>query len=75
MEEELEIVPVDNWKPKVLVIGGLVGLLTGLLGAYLMIQRAEKMDTRPELSAGEGVKLGVLVMGLLRSVAMLGEGK
>jgi hypothetical protein len=73
MEEELEIIPEDNWKPKVLVIGGVIGLLTGLLGAYLMIQRSEKTDTKPELSAGEGVKLGVLVLGLLRSVAMLGE--
>jgi len=75
MEEELEIIPEDNWKPKVLVIGGVIGLLTGLLAAYLMIQRAEKDETKPELSAGEGVKLGVLVLGLLRSVAMLGEGK
>ena len=75
MEEELEIIPEDNWKPKVLVIGGAVGLLTGLLAAYLMIQRAEKDETKPELSAGDGVKLGVLVLGLLRSVAMLGEGK
>jgi H+/Cl- antiporter ClcA len=73
MEEELEIVPVDNWKPKVLVIGGVVGLLTGLLGAYLMIQRAEKENTKPEMSAGEGVKLGVLVLGLLRSVAMIAD--
>lgn len=75
MEEELEIIPEDNWKPKVLVIGGVIGLMTGLLAAYLMIQRAEKDETKPELSAGEGVKLGVLVLGLLRSVAMLGEGK
>ena len=75
MEEELEIIPEDNWKPKVLVIGGAIGLLTGLLAAYLMIQRAEKDETKPELIAGDGVKLGVLVLGLLRSVAMLGEGK
>jgi hypothetical protein len=75
MEEELEIIPEDNWKPKVLVIGGVIGLMTGLLAAYLMIQRAEKEETKPQLSAGEGVKLGVLVLGLLRSVAMLGEGK
>jgi hypothetical protein len=75
MEEELEIIPEDNWKPKVLAIGGVLGLLTGLLAAYLMIQRAEKLETKPELSAGEGVKLGVLVLGLLRSVAMLGESK
>ncbi len=75
MEEELEIIPEDNWKPKVLVVGGMIGLMTGLLAAYLMIQRAEKGETKPELSVGEGVKLGVLVLGLLRSVAMLGEGK
>jgi hypothetical protein len=75
MEEELEIIPEDNWKPRVLVIGGVIGLMTGLLAAYLMIQRAERDETKPELSAGEGVKLGVLVLGLLRSVAMLGEGK
>jgi hypothetical protein len=75
MEEELEIIPEDNWKPKVLAIGGAIGLLTGLLAAYLLIQRSEKTETKPELSAGEGVKLGVLVLGLLRSVAMLGEGK
>jgi len=75
MEEELEIIPEDNWKPKVLAIGGAIGLFTGLLAAYLLIQRAERDETKPELSAGEGVKLGVLVLGLLRSVAMLGEGK
>jgi hypothetical protein len=73
MEEELEIIPEENWKPRVLVIGGVIGLLTGLLGAYLLVQNAEKDQTKPELSAGEGIKLAVLVFGLLRSVAMLGE--
>jgi hypothetical protein len=73
--EELEIVPQDNWKPRVLVIGGVIGLLAGLLAAYLLIQRAEKQNQKPELNAGEGVKLGVLVFGLLRQIATLGEGK
>ena len=73
--EEQEIIPQEDWKPKVLVIGGVIGLLTGLLAAYLLVQRAEKEAIKPQLSAGEGVKLGVLVFGLLRQVAMLGEGK
>lgn len=73
--EELEVVPQENWKPRVLVIGGVVGLLAGLLAAYLLIQRAEKQNQKPELNAGEGVKLGVLVFGLLRQIATLGEGK
>ena len=31
----------DNWKTKALIIGSVAGLLTGLLAAYLFIQRAE----------------------------------
>lgn len=75
MEEELEVISQENWKPKVLLIGGIIGLLTGLLAAYLLIQRAEKEERKPDLSAGEGVKLGVWVFGLLRQIASLGEGR
>lgn len=64
----------EQWKTKVLIIGGVVGVLTGLFGAYLLIQNADRRDATPELSAGEGVKLGVLVLGLLRQVAQLGTG-
>lgn len=73
--EDLEIVPQENWRPRVMVIGGVIGLMAGLLAAYLLIQRAEKQNQKPELNAGEGVKLGVLVFGLLRQIATLGEGK
>jgi hypothetical protein len=73
--EEIEATDFNpqNWKSKVLLVGGILGLLTGLGAAYLLIQRAEKEETEPKLSAGEGVKLGLLVFGLLRQVAQLGE--
>lgn len=63
-----------SWVGRVLVIGAVVGALTGLASAYLLIQRAKKREETPNLSATEGIKLGVLVFGLLRQVAMLGSG-
>ena len=63
------------WKPKALAIGAVVGALTGLAGAYLLIRRAEEAGQRPQFDAGEGIRIGVLLMGLLRQVALIGDGK
>lgn len=64
----------DNaWKTKTLLIGAALGALTGLGAAYLLVQKAKREDGRPELSAGEGIKLGLLLLGMLRQVAQLGE--
>jgi hypothetical protein len=63
-----------SWSGRVLLIGALVGALTGLGAAYLMIQRAKNRAEAPNLNAGEGIKLGLLVLGLLRQVASLGSG-
>jgi hypothetical protein len=70
----MENVTQNNWKTKILLIGAGVGLLAGLGAAYMLVQRSVKNGTEPELSAGEGVKLGLLVFGLLRQVALLGDG-
>ena len=64
----------ENWKMKTLVIGAAVGALTGLGAAYLLVNRAEKLDASPELSPGEGIKIGLMLLGVLRQVAQLGEG-
>ncbi|GAP20832.1 hypothetical protein [Leptolinea tardivitalis] len=58
-----------NWKTKTLIIGTTVGAVTGLLAAILIMQRAEKNETTPKLSAGEGVKIGMGVLGVLRMLA------
>jgi hypothetical protein len=65
----------QTWKPKALAIGAVVGALTGLAGAYLLIRRSEMAGTKPQLDPGEGIRVGLLVMGLLRQVALIGEGK
>ena len=70
-----EMVEIETpWAGQVLVIGAVVGALTGLAGAYLLIQRAKRRAEPPNLNASEGIRLGLLVFGLLRQVAMLGSG-
>lgn len=64
----------ENWKTQVLVVGAVIGALVGAGAAYLLAQRAERNQEALKISAGDGVKLGVLVFGLLRQVAQLGEG-
>ncbi len=65
----------NNWKITTMVLGGIIGALTGIGAAYLLIQRAEAEDARPRLTAGEGVSLGLGVLGLLRLVANLNKEK
>lgn len=63
-----------NWQGRTLIIGALIGALVGVGAAYLLVQRAEKEASSVRLGAGEGIKLGLLALGLLRQVAQLGEG-
>jgi hypothetical protein len=62
----------SNWKAKALIIGGLVGALTGLGATYIMVQRSEGP---PEMGAADGLKLGLLLLGLVRQVGDLGSQK
>jgi len=54
-----------------MLLGGVLGALTGVAAAYLLIRRSE--DGRPKIGAGEGVRLGLLLLGLLRQVTELGS--
>ena len=60
---------------RILVFGALVGAATGLAAAYLMQRRAEETGTEISLTAGDGMKLGLLVMGLLRGRLAGGRGE
>lgn len=64
-----------NWRTQVLIAGAVLGAVIGLAGAYLMVQNAEREGGKVTMTAGDGVKLGVLLMGALRQVAVLGGGK
>ena len=75
--EEVQIVegnqPDSSWKIQTLIIGGVLGALVGLGGAYLLAKRAEQKGTALAITPGKGVQLGVLLAGLLRSILSLGE--
>jgi len=62
-------------KIKTLIIGTLAGAAVGLAGALLLTRRAEETGSEIAVSTGDGMRLGVMIIGLLRAVAALGEDK
>ncbi len=62
-----------EWKTRTLLAGAVLGALVGVGAAYLLVQRAEREDGEMHMGTGEGIKLGLLVFGLLRQVAQLAD--
>lgn len=60
---------------RTLLFGALIGAFTGLIAAMMLQRRAEKTGTEISLSTGEGIQLGVMILGLLRAISSLGEEK
>ena len=63
----------QKWKRNLLVIGVIGGALAGLGAAYLYIKKSDEMNERPRITAGDGVKLGMGVFGVLKMIADLGN--
>ena len=60
-------------KNKTLFFGALIGAATGLIAAMMLHRNAEKNEKETAITSGEGMKLGMLVFGLLRAIASLGD--
>jgi hypothetical protein len=60
-------------KTKTLVMGAVIGALAGAASAFLLIQKAESEESQPKLSPGEGIQLGLGVLGLMRLIAGFGK--
>ena len=75
-----EISPINDPKarPQRLIVGGIIGSLFGLLGAYFY-SRAVEDDVRQNgtqrnpVSTGEIIGLGLAVLALLRQVSEMGR--
>jgi hypothetical protein len=74
MGESDAVTAESSWKIRTMIIGSVVGALVGAGAAYLLVQRTERESGSLRIGTGEGVKLGLLVLGLLRQVVQLGEG-
>ncbi len=62
-----------DWQKKVFIIGGVVGLISGLFAAYLLVQRNNEKLSGPDITAGDGVKVGLGVLGVMKLIADMGE--
>lgn len=62
-------------KTRIILGGALIGALTGLVAAMLLSRRAERDERETAITTGEGLKLGILVIGLLRAISSLGDDK
>jgi phage protein U len=62
-----------NQQTRVLLIGALAGAATGLVAAMMLYRRAEKTGSDITLSTGEGIQLGMMVLGVIRAIAGLAD--
>lgn len=58
---------------RVLFFGALIGAATGVVAAMMLQRRARQTGDEITLTTSDGIQIGVLVMGLIRAVASLGE--
>lgn len=60
-------------KTKVILVGALIGALTGAAAAFVLAQNAEKEGKTLELNVSKGVKMGMLLLGMVRQLAQLDD--
>lgn len=62
-----------DWKTRTLILGAVAGLLIGVGSAYMYIKKADEMEVKPKITTGDGMKLGVGLVNLLKTITELGH--
>ncbi len=60
-----------NWKRNVVIFGAVLGAVIGVFAARMLVKEAEENDNESALTAGKGLQIGMLVLGLLRQITNL----
>lgn len=58
-----------------MIIGAVIGAITGLGAAYILVRRAEEAQAKPQLTTGDGVKIGMGLAGVLKLISDIGSSK
>lgn len=66
---------LKSWKTRTMLIGAVMGAVIGVAAAMIVVERAQREQVTPRISAGDGVKLGLGVLGLMRLIADLGDNR
>ena len=64
-----------NWRKRTYIMGAFVGLLLGLLSAYLFIRASEEdlNDEPKKIKTGDMMKMSLAVAALVRQIAEMGS--
>lgn len=62
-----------NWKTTILLVGGVIGLMSGLAAAYLVIKNREETGQTLKLTSGDGARIGMGIASVLKMVADSGK--
>ena len=73
--EKALTVPETDWRPRIFVVGGLVGAFLGLLSAYFYVKTAEEIgDKQPTApSSSDTVRLGLSLLSIIRTISEWGS--
>ena len=58
---------------RTIFFGVVLGAAAGLVAATLLNRRAERENRSTAITTGEGLKIGVLLLGLLRAIGSLAD--